>query len=326
VKLAAARGLCWRPVHVGFSDDMRQLGNAWAQMLGKPSLLVRELTLAVRGSAQGYYEALGDDVLETQDGGFRDPNKPLWLNLGYWERARTYPEAAADLARKLGRAARLGKGDTVLDAGFGYGEQDLLWVNEFDVARIIGVNVTALHVDRAKARVAARGLSDRIDLRLGSATEIPLEAGSVDKVVALESAFHFDTREKFFAEAMRVLKPGGRLATADCVPYVGEKPGGFIQRMAWRRWGVPVANVYDREAYRDKLAQHGFTQIEVESIRNHVFPGVQRYAEQRMKGVPIDQAVVELSAADIEQCLGAEGWAREGGLSDYVIFSAVKPS
>jgi microcystin synthetase protein McyJ len=229
---------------------MRQLGNAWAQMLGKPSLLVRELTLAVRGSAQGYYEALGDDVLETQDGGFRDPNKPLWLNLGYWERARTYPEAAADLARKLGRAARLGKGDTVLDAGFGYGEQDLLWVNEFDVARIVGVNVTALHVDRAKARVAARGLSDRIDLRLGSATEIPLEAGSVDKVVALESAFHFDTREKFFAEAMRVLKPGGRLATADCVPYVGEKPGGFIQRMAWRRWGVPVANVYDREAYR----------------------------------------------------------------------------
>jgi microcystin synthetase protein McyJ len=310
---------------VGFSDDMRQLGGAWMQLVSKPSLMVREFALAIRSSPQSYYEFLGDDVLEAQDGGFRDPNKPLWLNLGYWEHARTYPDAASDLARKLARAARLGPGDVVLDAGFGFGEQDLLWVKEFDVAKIIGVNVTPLHVETAQARVKERGLSERIDLRLASATEIPLEAASVTKVVALESAFHFaPSRERFFDEAMRILKPGGRIATADCVPWVGEKPGGFVQRLGWRRWGVPVANIYDREAYRDKLAAHGFTQIEVESIRHHVFPGVQRYAEQRMKGVGIDQPI-ELSEEDVASCLGADGWAREGGLSDYVIFSAVKP-
>jgi microcystin synthetase protein McyJ len=310
---------------VGFQDDIKQLAGTWAQLASKPGVLVRELGLALRSSPQSYYEFLGDDVLETHDGGFRDAQKPLWLNLGYWEHARTYPDAAADLARKLGRAARLSPSDTVLDAGFGFGEQDLLWVREFDVARIVGINITSLHVETATARVAERGLSDRIDLRLASATEIPLEAGSVDKVVALESAFHFDTREQFFDEAFRILKPGGRLATADCMPYLGEKPGGFIQRMGWRRWGVPVANIYDRDAYRDKLAQHGFTQIEVESIRNYVFPGMYRYAEQRQRGVPLEQAVVELSADDFATCLGVDGWAREGGLSDYVIFSAVKP-
>jgi microcystin synthetase protein McyJ len=310
---------------VSFLDDMRQVSSAWAQLLTKPNAMVREFALMLRSNPQSYYDFLGDDVLEAQDEGFRVADKPLWLNLGYWEHARTYPEAAADLARKLARAARFCATDTVLDAGFGFGEQDLLWVREFDVARIIGVNVTPLHVETAKARVAARGLSERIDLRLASATEIPLAAESVDKVVALESAFHFPTRERFFEEAQRILKPGGRIATADCVPFVGEKPSGFKNRLGWRRWGVPPENIYDREVYREKLAAHGFTSIEVESIRQFVFPGMHRYSEQRRQGVAIDRAVIELSAEDIASCLGLENWEKHGaGLTDYVIFSAVK--
>ena len=38
----------------------------------------------------------------------------------------------------------------------------------------------------------------------------------------------------------------------------------------------------------------------------------------------MDGARIELSAADIESCLGVELWQKQGGLSDYVIFSAVK--
>jgi microcystin synthetase protein McyJ len=181
-----------------------------------------------------------------------------------------------------------------------------------------------LHVEVAQKRVAARGLSDRIDLRLGSATEIPLEAQSVDKVVALESAFHFDTRERFFEEAHRVLKPGGRIALADCMPFLGERPSGFVNRLGWRRWGVPPANIYDREAYREKLAARGFGQIEIESIRQHVFPGMHRYAEQRRRGTAMANAVIELSEEDVQSCLGVEVWRKQGGLTDYVIFSAVK--
>jgi microcystin synthetase protein McyJ len=309
---------------VGFVDDMRQLGSASMQMLWKPGVFVRELILFTRSDPADYYKFLGDDVLEAQDQGFENPDKPLWLNLGYWKTARTYPDAAADLARKLADAARLGPGDVVVDAGFGFGEQDLLWVRERDVARIVGVNVTELHVKVAQQRVAARGLQDRIDLRLASATELPLDAGSVDKVVALESAFHFDTRERFFEEAARVLKPGGRIALADCMPWVGEKPTGLANRLGWRRWGVPPANIYDREAYAQKLAAKGFRDVEVESIRHHVFPGMHRYAEQRQRGVPMHQAKVEISEQDVAECLGVEAWRKQGGLTDYVIISAQK--
>lgn len=303
---------------------MRQLGSASLQLLANPVAVAREIKFLLQANPENYYAFLGDDVLEAQDQGFAQAQKPLWLNLGYWKQARTYPEAAADLARKLAAAARLGRGDVVLDAGFGFAEQDLLWVREYDVGRIIGVNVTKLHVEVAQARAKAHGLLDRLDLRLGSATELPLEAGSVDKVVALESAFHFDTRERFFDEAFRVLKPGGRIATADCLPYLGEKPTGLVNWLGWRRWGVPPANIYDSDAYRAKLVERGFKDIEVESIRHHVFPGMHRYAELRHTGVPLADARIELSQADVDSCLGVENWRKQGGLTDYVIVSAVK--
>jgi microcystin synthetase protein McyJ len=309
---------------VGFIDDMRQLSSASLQALAKPGAFMRELMLLVRSDPADYYAFLGDDVLEAQNQGFENPDKPLWLNLGYWKTARTYPDAAADLARKLADAARLGPGDVVVDAGFGFGEQDLLWVRERNVARIIGVNVTELHVKVAAQRVAARGLQDRIDLRLASATELPLEASSLDKVVALETAFHFDTRERFFEEAARVLKPGGYIATADCMPFVGERPAGLVNYLGWRRWGVPPANIYDREEYARKLASKGFVDIEVESIRNHVFPGMHRYSEQRSRGVAMHDAKIELSEQDVRECLGVEAWRKQGGLTDYVIIAAKK--
>jgi microcystin synthetase protein McyJ len=310
---------------VTWLDDVKQLGSASLGMFTQPGVFWREIVLLLSSDPKNYYAFLGDDVLEAQDQGFADADKPLWLNLGYWEHARTYPEAGAALARRLADAARLSPGDRVLDAGFGFGEQDILWVSEYDVAHITGVNVTSLHVEVAQKRARARGLGDRLDLRLGSATELPLDDASVDKVVALESAFHFDSREDFFREALRVLVPGGRLATADCVPWIGERPTGMANRLGWRRWGIPPANIYDREVYRDKLLAHGFVDVEVESIRHHVFPGMHRYAEQRHAGVALADARVEISAQDVAQCLGVEAWRKQGGLTDYVLFSARKP-
>src|SRR5262245_5641912 len=124
----------------------------------------------LRSNPQDFYEFVGDDAIEgkgkvPQVAGL---NKPIWLNLGYWEKARTYPEAAVALAQLLGDAAELNPSDRVLDVGFGFAEQDMYWVKQYDVAHITGLNITAMQVQRARQRVLERGLAHRISLGVGS--------------------------------------------------------------------------------------------------------------------------------------------------------------
>jgi SAM-dependent methyltransferase len=122
-----------------------------------------------------------------------------------------------------------------------------------------------------------------VDLRQGSATEMPIESGSVDKVVAVECAFHFRTRERFFREAWRVLRPGGRLVLADILPM--PKVSGFQERwsnaISWRlvagKFAIPPENAYTRPTYHSKLAMAGFEQIEIESIRGQVYAPLHRF-------------------------------------------------
>jgi microcystin synthetase protein McyJ len=271
-----------------------------------------------------YYRFLGDDVIEGRHERFADPQKPLWLNLGYWKTARTYPEAAQALASLVADAVALGPSDALLDVGFGFAEQDLFWVERYGVKHITGLNITPMQVDRASQRVRELGLQDRIDLRLGSATELPFEDGSFDKVTALECAHHFDSRERFFQEAFRVLRPGGRLATADGTSSVGDGPLTFVNRMALKRWCVPLVNVYDRDEYCRRLQAAGFVNARAESIRNYVFPGCLKYHALRNQGVAMRDAVISLSQEEIDQCIGLDLW-KLTGLTDYVLFSADKP-
>lgn len=278
--------------------------------------------LAFKADPVDYYQFLGDDVIEGESEGFRDPAKPLWLNLGYWEQSSSYPEAASAMARELGRAAAFSSSDSVLDVGFGFAEQDFYWLEHFGLPRITGVNITPMQVERARERAAARGLADRLDLRVGSATELPFEAGTFSKVVALECAHHFATRERFFAEALRVLAPGGRLALADGIPQPGHGPINFRTKMVLRHWASPLENYYDRDEYCRKLAACGFVDIGCRSIAAQVFPGAVDYAEQRRSGKSLGEARVALTPERTAENL--KKW-EPMGLTDYVIVTADKP-
>jgi microcystin synthetase protein McyJ len=95
-----------------------------------------------------------------------------------------------------------------------------------------------------------------------------------------------------------------------------------------RRYGhLPEANFYDRVEYGRRLAAAGFVDVQVESIRQDVYPGMAKYMIARIADKKkMDEVVVELSEDDRSECRGVEIWERAAGLADYVIASARKPS
>jgi microcystin synthetase protein McyJ len=287
--------------------------------------VVRSFSLLRQKDAAAYYTALGDDVIDFMDEGYVDNSKPLWLNLGYWKDARTYPDACVAMVELLGTRAGLQPGDKVLDVGVGFAEQDFVLLDRFQVSHIMGIDITPVHIDKGRESVAKRGLEKQIDIRLGSATAMEFPDASFDKILGLECAFHFDTRDQFMREAFRVLKPGGTIALADMLPNPGKKPG--LTTAFGRKYGhIPEANLYDREEYSRRLSAAGFGDVLVESIRQDVFPGMAKYARQRVvEKKKLDEVVVDVTEDDRAQCRGVSHWERVIGFADYVIVSARKP-
>ena len=151
--------------------------------------------------------------------------RELWgehVHHGLWE-ARTVPpeEAARRLSRHVADLAAIGPGDRVADAGCGYGGTARLLAAERG-ARVVGLTLSAAQAEWGRA--ASRGLD--VELRVGDWLRSGLEAGGCDAVVAIESVSHMPDPGAAFAEAARVLRPGGRLVVCDWLAR--------SERSAWR--------------------------------------------------------------------------------------------
>jgi len=218
--------------------------------------------------------------------------KHLWsdqtqyINLGYWRNAGGIDEASTHLVHLVGERAALGPDDRVLDAGFGFGDQDIYWMQRFRPRHIDGVNVSARQVARARQRVRDAGLGDRITLRLADATEPHFPDGSFDKIIALESAFHFRTRQKFFKTAMRLLRPGGMLVLADFVarrPHAANFSAWLGLQFGSVAWQIPMGNLHSIDTYTAQLRALGFRDITPSHLTADVIAPFSRFMNSHLE-------------------------------------------
>lgn len=161
----------------------------------------------------------------------------------------------------LGFAA-VGLGDTVVDLGSGAGMDVILAAQKVGATgKAIGVDMTGVMIQRARANIQQAGCAHIAEIREGLIESLPIESNSVDWVISNCVVSLSPEKDRVFSEVNRVLKPGGKMFITDLVaeniPY-------------WIRALIAIhspasAKAINEQQYITILQQSGLSNVEVKS-------------------------------------------------------------
>lgn len=157
--------------------------------------------------------------------------------------------------------ASLREGEIVLDLGAGAGFDCFLAAKRVgDKGKVIGIDMTKEMVEKANEN-ARKGQYDNVEFRLGEIENLPLEAESVDVIISNCVINLSPDKRKVFQEALRVLKPGGRIMISDIVLL--KKLPESIKESVQAYTGC-IAGAMKRDDYLDLIKKSGFQELDVQ--------------------------------------------------------------
>jgi N-acetylglutamate synthase-like GNAT family acetyltransferase/2-polyprenyl-3-methyl-5-hydroxy-6-metoxy-1,4-benzoquinol methylase len=160
--------------------------------------------------------------------------------------------------------AQLTPGDVVLDLGSGGGIDVLLSARRVGpTGKAYGLDMTDEMLALARENQAKAGV-ENVDFLRGEIEAIPLPEASVDVIISNCVINLSADKPRVFAEAYRVLKPGGRLAVSDIVVR-GPVPEPI--RKSVEAWTGCIAGTLEEDEYAALLAAAGFEAVTIEPTR-----------------------------------------------------------
>jgi tocopherol O-methyltransferase len=184
---------------------------------------------------------------------------------GLWLTGReSSEEAVAQLSRKVAERAAIGHASRVCDVGCGYGATARLLELEYG-ASVTGITVSRRQHEAAVARSGATPV-----FILGDWLHNDLPGAAFDAVIAIESTEHMENKPRFFEEAARVLRPGGRLVV--CGWLAANRLPAFSRRHLIERICLEgrMPGIGTEGDYRAWMAEAGFLLDHFEDVSRRV--------------------------------------------------------
>jgi len=205
------------------------------------------------------------EVAEHPDGDFHfELGEQVALRVGYDpDRLSDVPSEAVDSFAGVGfffDLAGLEPGEVVVDLGSGSG-MDVLYAAGLvgQTGRVIGVDFTTEQLAKARRLAETQGAT-WVEFREGRIEDLPVPDASVDCVISNGVINLSPNKPGVFAEAARVLRPGGRLAIADIIT---ERHLTEAIVCNADLWAACIGGAAQQEDYLQAIEAAGFTIVQI---------------------------------------------------------------
>ncbi len=121
---------------------------------------------------------------------------------------------SAEKILTIGRKAGLAPGKRLIDFGCGFAEPLVLWAENFGISGV-GIDIREKAIERARAKIAQRGLAERLEVVQGKGAEYPCEPGSFDYAACVGATFIWGGYKPTLEALKQAIRPGGKLIVGE---------------------------------------------------------------------------------------------------------------
>jgi ubiquinone/menaquinone biosynthesis C-methylase UbiE len=185
--------------------------------------------------------------------------------------AETFPGihmGGVEATRRLLMMCNVDKRKKILDVGCGAGYTACLIAEQYG-ARVIGIDISKVMIEKANQRAQQMGLVDRVEFRSADAYQLPFEDDAFD-IVLIESVLTPLPGDKYQAlqEMIRVLRPGGWIGANEST-VDPESPPELLDAMAKH---PATYGYFTAQGLRELFEAAGLQQIQLKETSNVATP------------------------------------------------------
>ncbi len=259
-----------------------------------------------------------------------DLDKSMSIHYGYWDKkVSNFSQSLIRMNEVMLEAAEIKPADKVLDAGCGVGGSSIFLASTLG-CHVTGITLSERQVQQARQNAEQRGVSSNVEFHAMNYLQTDFPEASFDVVWACESVCYADDKDKFLKEALRVLKPGGRLIVAD----------GFVSKFAYndryiiQKWlsGWQVNYLESPMRFRNFMELDGYNEVNYTNISKYVGHSSLRLLKFYFlatgwliwKTISFSNKSTPIQRNNIKACW-FQYWGLKQGLWQYGLVSGIKP-